>query len=85
MRYGQALSNNRAGRYKALGLLGLLFIIGCSTIIEVPAPKQFDCGLYIKNEEGNITAWHCKSRGTAKCIKNEYAVAEACSGIERTD
>jgi len=47
---------------------------GC--IVEVPAQKQFDCGLY----DGDN--WHCLSRTTDKCIKNTYVELEECEGIK---
>lgn len=72
---------------RVLLLLSVILFAGCTTIeyVEVPAPKQFDCGLYVKNAEGRIVSWHCKSRVTDKCIKNEYVEAEACNSIQRSE
>jgi len=52
----------------------LLFCLaGCSLlepkIVEVPAPKQFDCST-------TWGTWYCKSRVTNKCIKNEHVLCE---------
>ena len=60
--------------------LALFLFAGCETIriVEVPAPKQFDCG-------GERDVWYCKSRATELCIRNEIVEAEACNSIERTD
>ena len=44
-----------------------LVLAGC--IVEVPAPKQFDCA-------GGSPEWHCRSRVTDKCIKNTYVDME---------
>ena len=62
----------------AVVFVSSVILTGCTqTIIEVPAPKQFDCGDW--NEDK--TAWFCRSRVTGKCIKNQYVNAEACNSI----
>ena len=66
--------------FMPMAYLALALLSGCS-VIEVPAPKQFDCGDW--NEDH--TSWYCRSRATGKCIRNEYIEAEACNSIERTD
>jgi len=62
-----------------LAIIVLSILIGCETvkIVEVPAPKQFDCGA--TSEDGQ--SWYCLSRTTDKCIRNEYKPLEECSGI----
>ena len=57
----------------------VLVLAGC--MVEVPAPKQFDCGDFNKA----TGEWYCVSRVTDKCIKNEYVDLEKCSGIERAN
>ena len=77
----RALSNNRAG-LKESGLVLLLllpFFLGGCNVIEVPAPKQFDCGDW--NEAQN--EWYCQSRVTGKCIKNQYVDSQECDAIEK--
>ena len=75
----RALSINRAGCHKALGLLLLILLLGCT--IEVPAQKQFDCGDW----NDDMTSWYCVSRVTDKCIHNEYVDINQCSRIERAN
>ena len=54
----------------------VLVLAGCT--IEVPAPKQFDCGDFNK-ETGE---WYCLSRTTDKCIRNMYVETEQCNNIK---
>ena len=50
------MSNDRAGLHKELGfLLLVIFIMGC-TVIEIPAPKRWDCTLPDINGD-----WTCTS------------------------
>ena len=63
---------------KLLLALTILLVAGC-TVIEVPAPKQFNCGDW----NGDMTSWYCVSRVTDKCIRNEYVEFNQCDRIEK--
>ena len=60
-----ALSNNRAGLHKEVGLLALLFIAGC-TVIEIPAPKRWDC-----THPDDNGKWACHSLHSNRVIACE--------------
>ena len=77
----KALSNNGAGLHKELGLLiCMVAFIGCS-VIEIPAPKQWDCE-YSENSE--VSPWYCRAIGSDKCIYSEIVEPERCGHINGT-
>ena len=56
------LSNDRVGLHKELGfLLLVIFIMGC-TVIEIPAPKRWDCTTPVDDE------WSCSSLSSNRVI-----------------
>jgi len=58
------LSNDRAGLHKELGFLLLVILIAGCTVIEVPAPKRWDCTLPDENKE-----WTCQSLVSNRIIE----------------
>lgn len=69
----RGLSNNRAGRHKAVGFLLLLFICGCSLTYE-EALEQYECTWH---EEGH--GWCCKHQLPDPCYLQRLRDGKECS------
>ena len=72
----RALSNNRAGLHKEVGLLALIFIVGCTYVPQ----KNFEC-VWAEDKEH----WQCKSLVTEKYFKCEYINGTSFNGTNSSD
>ena len=61
-----------------LFVLALTLFVGC-TVIEIPAPKQWECTPAQSSNE--LQNWHCRAIATGQCLAFNRVADEECDYI----